>query len=54
MLTGLHGVGPSPEDLAAAFRRALLSEAEIAARGQFWKVDTDGLEPWLGDILSAA
>lgn len=44
------GVDDGVEDLCVAFEDCLLTPAEIASRGPFWEVDTDGLEPWLGTI----
>lgn len=48
------GMDDGAEDLHDAFEDILLTPAEIASRGQFWEVRTDGLEPWLGDIRRVA
>lgn len=42
------------EDLRRAFAECLLTDAEMAARGPFWDVADDGLEPWLGPIHRVA
>ncbi|MGL5866804.1 MAG: GTP-binding protein [Dermatophilaceae bacterium] len=41
-------------DLRAAFAKAVLTDAELAARGPCWDVPEDGLEPWLGVIRQVA
>lgn len=48
------GIGGDPAVLRAAFESALLTDAELAERGQFWDVTHDGLEPWLGRIARVA
>lgn len=55
----VHGLasGPlasSPDDVQEAFEHCLLSDAELADRGPYWEVASDGLEPWLGDVRRAA
>ncbi|MCR4513812.1 GTP-binding protein [Aeromicrobium sp. 50.2.37] len=55
----VHGLasGPlasSPDDVQEAFEHCLLSDAELADRGPYWEVTSDGLEPWLGDVRRAA
>lgn len=46
------GVGRDRDTVAEAFGSCLLTDAELAERGRFWEVDSDGLEPWLGPIRS--
>jgi G3E family GTPase len=46
------GVGEGRDGVAEAFGSCLLTDAELAERGRFWEVDSDGLEPWLGPIRS--
>lgn len=41
-------------EIEAAFRRCLLTDTELAARGRIWEEIWDGLEPWLGPIERAA
>ncbi|WP_026927594.1 CobW family GTP-binding protein [Granulicoccus phenolivorans] len=41
-------------EIEAAFHRCLLTDTEIATRGQVWEEIWDGLEPWLGPIERAA
>lgn len=40
--------------LRATFEACLLTEAELAARGPYWDVASDGLEAWLGPVRRAA
>ena len=42
------------DDLRRAFAECLLTDAELATRGPFWDVSSDGLEPWLGPIRQVA
>ncbi|MFT4108498.1 CobW family GTP-binding protein [Propionicimonas sp.] len=46
------GVGNDRDTVAEAFGSCLLTDAELADRGRFWEVSSDGLEPWLGPIRS--
>jgi G3E family GTPase len=48
------GLDDGAADIAAAFRRCLLDDAELAARGRYWEVAEDGFEAWLGDIRRIA
>lgn len=44
------GVDDGREQLAEAFHSCLLTDAELAERGRYWEVHSDGLEPWLGPV----
>ncbi|MFT3969887.1 MAG: GTP-binding protein [Micropruina sp.] len=44
------GVDDDREKLAEAFQSCLLTDAELADRGPYWEVSSDGLEPWLGPV----
>lgn len=44
------GMDDQGAQLADAFESCLLTDAELADRGQFWDVAHDGLEPWLGPV----
>ncbi|WP_298132370.1 GTP-binding protein [Micropruina sp.] len=44
------GVDDDREKLAEAFHSCLLTDAELAERGRYWEVASDGLEPWLGPV----
>ncbi|SEE67337.1 CobW family GTP-binding protein [Jiangella alba] len=46
------GMDDGRDDLAAAFRRCLLDDAELRRRGAYWEAAGDGFEAWLGDIHS--
>jgi G3E family GTPase len=50
VVTGLDDAHDEHAELSAAFRRCLLTDAELAARGRRWADSWDGLEPWLGPI----
>jgi G3E family GTPase len=56
VVTGLDALTSPAERAAieAAFRECLLTEAELAERGPYWDVASDGFEPWLGTIRIAA
>jgi G3E family GTPase len=56
VVTGLVALTPPTERAAieAAFRDCLLTDAELAERGPYWDVASDGFEPWLGTIRIAA
>ncbi|MGL5928968.1 MAG: GTP-binding protein [Dermatophilaceae bacterium] len=53
LVTGLRA-DDVREDLRAAFADAVLTDAELEARGPFWDIAEDGLEPWLGVIRQVA
>ncbi|MGL4743905.1 MAG: GTP-binding protein, partial [Dermatophilaceae bacterium] len=53
LVTGLRA-DDVRDDLRRAFVEAQVTDAELAARGPFWEVAEDGLEPWLGVIRHAA
>lgn len=44
------GTDDGRTDLADAFADCLLTDQELAERGRYWDVNTDGLEPWLGPV----
>lgn len=44
------GVDDERERVARAFESCLLTDAELAERGRYWEVGSDGLEPWLGPV----
>lgn len=46
------GMDDGRDEVAAAFGRCLLSDAETRARGMYWEAVDDGFEAWLGDIHS--
>ncbi|RIQ12892.1 GTP-binding protein [Jiangella rhizosphaerae] len=46
------GMDDGRDEVAAAFERCLLSDAETRARGMYWEAAGDGFEAWLGDIHS--
>ena len=46
------GVGDERDRVAEAFESCLLTDAELAERGAYWEVGSDGLEPWLGPVRS--
>jgi hypothetical protein len=46
------GLDDSRSDIADAFADCLLTDEELTERGQFWEVDSDGFEPWLGPVRS--
>lgn len=48
------GIDDEADEIPRAFERALLTDSEIAERGQFWEESWDGLEDWLGPIGRAA
>lgn len=48
------GLDDGREALKQAFEACLLTDDELAARGRFWEVRDDGLEPWLGPVRSLA
>lgn len=48
------GVDGRREQLAEAFGSCLLTDAELAERGRYWEVYSDGLEPWLGPVRNLA
>lgn len=48
------GLDEDAHEVATAFDRCLLTDAELAARGRVWKESWDGLEPWLGPIEHVA
>lgn len=54
VVTGLRGEQADPELIREAFEACLLTDAELAERGPYWEVASDGLEPWLGSIRHAA
>ncbi len=54
VVTGLPESQVDPEQLREAFEACLLTDAELAERGPYWEVASDGLEPWLGSIRRAA
>lgn len=54
VVTGLAPEGGEVERLREAFEACLLTDAELAERGPYWEVASDGLEPWLGSIRRAA
>jgi G3E family GTPase len=56
VITGLESLTPRAEREAieAAFRASLLTDEELAERGPYWDVLSDGFEPWLGAIRLAA
>lgn len=47
------GVDDERERVARAFESCLLTDAELAERGRYWEVGSDGLEPWLGPVDGA-
>lgn len=53
LITGLRD-DDTRDDLRDVFSRCLLTDDEMSERGPAWETDTDGLEPWLGPIRSAA
>lgn len=46
------GTDDGREVLADAFADCLLTDQELAERGRYWEVDSDGMEPWLGPVPS--
>lgn len=44
------GLDAGRDQLAQAFAACLLTDDELAERGRYWELDTDGFEPWLGPI----
>jgi hypothetical protein len=48
------GIDDEADEIPRAFERALLTDQEIAQRGQIWEESWDGLEDWLGPIGRAA
>jgi len=46
------GVDDGRDELASAFESCLLTDVEMAERGPYWEVSSDGLEPWLGPVRS--
>lgn len=44
------GVDEGRDQLAEAFAACLLTDDELAERGRYWELDSDGFEPWLGPI----
>ncbi|WP_116950990.1 CobW family GTP-binding protein [Jiangella endophytica] len=46
------GMDDGRDELAAAFDRCLLDDAEVRRRGSCWEAAGDGFEAWLGDIHS--
>ncbi|MEE9965926.1 MAG: GTP-binding protein [Propionicimonas sp.] len=44
------GTDAGREELAHAFEDCLLTDQEVAERGRYWEVNTDGMEPWLGPV----
>jgi G3E family GTPase len=50
----LTGLGPAPDELAAAFEDLLVTPEEALLDQRSWHVAEDGLEPWLGDLRDAA
>jgi len=44
------GVDEGRDQLARAFAACLLTDDELAERGRYWELDSDGFEPWLGPI----
>lgn len=53
LITGLRE-DDAREELRRAFAECLLTDAELEARGPYWDVADDGLEPWLGPIRRVA
>lgn len=53
LVTGLRE-DDAREELRRVFVECLLTDAELAARGPYWDVADDGLEPWLGPIRRVA
>ncbi len=54
VVTGLDDAYDEHAAIEAAFKRCLLTDEEIAARGSAWDESWDGLEPWLGPINHVA
>ena len=50
----ITGTDDHRERLRATFEHCLLTDEELAVRGQFWDVSEDGFEQWLGPIRFAA
>ena len=50
VVTGIDDDLDERAEIVAAFRRCLLTDEELAARGPVWDESWDGLEPWLGPI----
>ncbi|MFT3862015.1 CobW family GTP-binding protein [Micropruina sp.] len=48
------GLDDGRDELEAAFRGCLLTDAELAVRGRYWEVLDDGFEPWLGPVRHLA
>ena len=44
------GLDDGRAQLEDAFRSCLLTDEELDERGQYWEVDHDGFEPWLGPV----
>lgn len=44
------GVDEGRDQLAEAFATCLLTDDELAERGRYWELESDGFEPWLGPI----
>lgn len=44
------GADAGRDALLAAFNDCLLTDQELAERGPYWEVETDGMEPWLGPV----
>lgn len=44
------GADGGQDELANAFADCLLTDQELAERGRYWEVDSDGMEPWLGPV----
>lgn len=54
VVTGLHMHGDDRAEIAEAFERALCTPVELDGLGRSWNVESDGLEPWLGEIEEVA
>ncbi|SNS60387.1 GTPase, G3E family [Micrococcales bacterium KH10] len=54
VIVGLADSAGDCQEIEAAFHRCLLTDEELASRGQIWEESFDGLEPWLGPINRAA
>lgn len=48
VVTGLFEHGDPRDEVRAAFEAALCTPSELDTLGALWRMDEDGLEPWLG------
>lgn len=54
VVVGLHACGDDRDRIRGAFLDCLVRDEDRLARGMRWRVEEDGLEPWLGPIVHRA